>query len=253
MNTPEVRLPSPGGQPDFKPVGRRRYVYLILLVLAAMLAGAAAVWQYQRVAASDTKASAEQVSDLREVVKQREADVSFLRSQLDTSEGERAVDRAARLGLEEQLKALQDDVGQLHDRLAFYEQLLPAGPEGTISVRGLDLERVTQGLRYRILLMRSGRPGAAAFSGALQFLAQGVREGKDVTIVLSPLHSSDGQVAVAADAKKSEGDRIALSFDQYQRDQGVLAVPMDFVPVSITANVLEGNVVRASRTVKLPF
>ncbi|MFC4278893.1 DUF6776 family protein [Achromobacter aloeverae] len=48
-------------------------------------------------------------------------------------------------------------------------------------------------------------------------------------------------------------DTIPFDFDQYQRGQGLLGLPKGFVPGAITLNVLEGGVVRATRTVKGPF
>jgi hypothetical protein len=44
---------------------------------------------------------------------------------------------------------------------------------------------------------------------------------------------------------------LALQFDQYQRSQGILAIPEGFVPESVTVSVLEGETVRATRSVKL--
>ena len=44
---------------------------------------------------------------------------------------------------------------------------------------------------------------------------------------------------------------LALQFDQYQRSQGMLALPEGFVPESVTITVLEGDTVRATRSVKL--
>ena len=40
---------------------------------------------------------------------------------------------------------------------------------------------------------------------------------------------------------------LALQFDQYQRSQGMLALPEGFVPESVTITVLEGDTVRATQ------
>ena len=74
------------------------------------------------------------------------------------------IERAARQELETQLRAAQAEVGRVRDQLAFYEQLLPPGPEGSVDIRGAQVERAGQGLRYKVLLMRSGRNGGAPFS-----------------------------------------------------------------------------------------
>lgn len=218
---------------------------------AGIVLGAAAVLGYQYTVAPAGGLTAEQGAALQADAARGRADTQFLRSQLDTADGELAVERAARRELDEQMRAAQADAGQLRDRLAFYEQLLPPGPEGTVDVRRFDLESQPQGLRYRVLLMRSGRAGSAPFVGTLQFMAEGVKHGENVTIELTPLQSRGDEPAPAA--REATSGVLALDFDQYQRNQGVLGIPDDFVPVSVTVNVLEGTVVRASRVTRLSF
>jgi hypothetical protein len=193
---------------------------------------------------------------------QRSADLEFVRRQLDMAEGELAVERSMRESLTAQVGTQLDQLGTLHDRLAFYEQLLPAGPGGVVSVRGMDIEQSADGLRYRVLLMRSARNGSPPFVGSLQFVADGTQDGKPKTLVLRLLRPADpaaGASAPAAGGKTpaaqapTPADMIPFDFDQYQRGQGLLALPDGFVPTSITLNVLEGGVVRATRTVKAPF
>jgi hypothetical protein len=58
---------------------------------------------------------------------------------------------------------------------------------------------------------------------------------------------------VGADTQAPAGlaPGLALSFDQFQRREGHLALPQGFVPESVTIDVLEGDAVKASRTVTL--
>ena len=74
-------------------------------------------------------------------------------------------------------------------------------------------------------------------------VAEGVRGGQQETLSLSPLTGSP---------LVNEGDEsdLEIAFDRYQRVQGLLAIPEGFEPHTITLNVQEGNVVRASRSVK---
>ncbi|WP_420226947.1 hypothetical protein [Pigmentiphaga litoralis] len=44
---------------------------------------------------------------------------------------------------------------------------------------------------------------------------------------------------------------MALSFRQYQRAEGALALPANFTPRSVTVRVLEGGAVRSQSTVTL--
>ncbi len=219
----------------------------------------------------------EQVQAQDASLRQREAEARFLRAQLDTADGEIAVERAARQELETQLRASQAEVGRVRDQLAFYEQLLPPGPAGSIDIRGAEFSRVGSGLRYRVLLMRSGRGGESAFSGELRFQANGIQQGQMVTVELSPQQVKTDEAAapaavlppaaaqavpaeeapaatVANGANGGNGTGLlALNFDQFQRSQGVLALPEGFVPESVTVTVLEEGTVRATRNVKLEF
>lgn len=99
--------------------------------------------------------------------------------------------------------------------------------------------------------MRSGRNGAAPFAGTLRFQAVGTLKGETVTVDLAPMQVKAESGPVPATGETTTAASLALQFDQYQRSQGVLAVPEGFVPESVTISVLEGDVVRASRSVKL--
>jgi hypothetical protein len=48
-------------------------------------------------------------------------------------------------------------------------------------------------------------------------------------------------------------DTLALKFEQYQRLEGVLALPDGFTPEAAVVSVLEGKTVRASQSVELRF
>jgi len=169
---------------------------------------------------------------------------------------ELTIEQAARSELEKSLIALQEELGRTKDHLAFYEQLLPPGPQGAIALRAVELERQKQDLRFRVLLMRSGKPGER-FNGRLQFVASGMKDGKEVTAVLQPSQSivfknSDSNSPVnTLGAATQDQDSLKLSFDQFQRSQGVLALPTDFEATSVVVSILSGDIVLASRKVDL--
>ncbi|MBR8656511.1 hypothetical protein KDH83_24670 [Achromobacter sp. Marseille-Q0513] len=194
-------------------------------------------------AASDPVPSGAQ----EEAMRQQRTQLRFTQGQLDAADGELVIERAARQELETQLRAAQAEVGRVRDQLAFYEQLLPPGPEGSVDIRGAQVERAGQGLRYKVLLMRSGRNGGAPFSGALRFQAVGTLKGETVTVELAPMQVK----SETTPAPEGVAAGLALQFDQYQRSQGMLALPEGFVPESVTITVLEGDTVRATRSVKL--
>lgn len=177
----------------------------------------------------------------------------------EQASGELGVERAVRIELERNLRKAEQDLGQMRDKLAFYEQLLPPGPQGSIDVRAFDIQRQSGALGYRVLLMRSGKPGER-FSGSLQFVAAGKRDGQSETLVLKPLQAQAATAPISG-TPSAEGvatavtdqapDVLKLEFDQFQRSQGLLAVPEGFVPETVTVRVVEGDIILASRRVDL--
>ncbi len=223
-------------------------------VLAGALAGAAAGYYYARVVYRPVDAvvlSVAQVEARDEAMRQQAVQLRYVRGQLDTADGELVIERSARQELETQLHGAQAELGRVRDQLAFYEQLLPPGPEGTVGIRGAQIDRDGAGLRYKVLLMRSGRGGAAPFAGTLRFQATGMLKGEIVTVDLAPMQVKAENGSEPATAENAATASLALQFDQYQRSQGILALPEGFVPENVTISVLEGDVVRASRSVKL--
>lgn len=173
-------------------------------------------------------------------------------------EGRLLVEESTRRGLETTLGTLQAEFGRAQDSLAFYEQLIPPGPNGAVTIRALDIERTGPHLRYRVLLMRSGSHDKP-FQGSLQFLADGRLDGQKASASLLPItvQGTDGdgassKEAVQVDAAKPEAGLMAVEFADFQRSSGVLGLPPGFVPESVTINVLEGRTLRTSRSVDLP-
>src|SRR5690606_7320917 len=94
------------------------------------------------------------------------------------------VEESTRKGLEASLQALQSELGQTRDQLAFYDQLLPPGPKGAISIRALEVERLGPTLQFRALLMRNAQDDSP-FSGRMQFVASGKQDdGQEAKITL---------------------------------------------------------------------
>ncbi len=189
-----------------------------------------------------------------------ELQLQAAQSRIEQAQGEVLIERAARAELEKNLSISQTDLGKLKDQLAFYEQLLPPGPQGSIDLRAVDITVQGHALSYRVLLMRSGKPGER-FNGRLEFIASGRENNKDATYVLSPLQSGlltnvpkPGSVQaqpVQSVVKDAFADLLKLDFEQFQRSQGMLALPAGFEARTVTVRVLEGDIVLASRRVDL--
>lgn len=165
------------------------------------------------------------------------------------------IEQASRIELEKSLSQTQSELDYVRDQLAFFEELLPSGPAGSIRLRAVDLDREETGLSYRVLMMRSGKR-TDVFCGSLQFVATGTQDEKsNVSVSLNPLNV-DGQGNAVTEPLRSSrhmlpDDELKLEFDRFQRSQGYLALPKGFEPKYVTVRVLSGSIVLATRRVDL--
>lgn len=242
----------------------------LLIVLALVLglgfgAWATHYWLGQRIQASH----AQQQQVLQRTLDRMRADLVAQQTRADTLAGQLVIERSTLQGLEAALQKAQVEAGLERDKVAFYEQLIPPGPQGSVAVRALDIQQQGPMLHYRAVLMRNAQQ-QKPFSGRLQFIAKGKQKGENVQLELLPARAS----SVAANGNDSENGAqppdsspdqqladaqaaaagqalLQVSFEQFQRSTGLLQLPADFLPLQVTLNVLEGDTVRASRTVKL--
>lgn len=187
-------------------------------------------------------------AQFEQVVGQGQLDLSAAQAKMDLLSGQLAVEKSTRSGLEATLEKTQDDLARTRDQLAFYDQLLPVGPKGTISVRAFEVRVRGATLQYRVLLMRNA-PGDVPFDGLMQFMAKGLLLGKAVQIKLEPAQA-DIAHAPTGQRNPAEGE-FALKFDEFARSQGLLALPDGFVPEAVTLNILEGKALRVSSSVNV--
>jgi len=171
-------------------------------------------------------------------------DLAALHAKVDLLQGQLAVEKSTRSGLESSLQQAQDELSRARDRLAFYDQLLPPGPKGSIGIRAFEVRAQGPVLHYRVLLMRNAA-GVATFKGTMQFVATGLRQGKTVKIILEPAQAAGGQGA--------QPGVLALDFDQFQRSQGLLSLPDGFIPRAVTLDIYEGKTLRASGSADVPL
>lgn len=204
-------------------------------------------------------------SELELGLHQSRADLEQARAQLNAVQARLTIEESTRKGLETTLQSTQAELGHARDQLAFFDQLFPPGPKGAVSIRALDIQRQGSRLFYKVLLMRNGA-NSEAFQGRLKFIASGIQDGKKAKVELkiakyadaainsaaSPVAEVGAKVNADANAKVGNASDFALNFEQFQRSGGLLSVPDGFVPQTITVNVLEGDAIRATRSVNLP-
>lgn len=229
-----------------KSKGRWLWLVFPVFLLGLVVGGVGARFWFNDQASQEYKVVRQELETLLE---QSRSSLAQANSQLDAVQGQLMVEESTRKGLEASLQDSQAELGRANEQLAFFNQLLPPGPAGSVSIRALDIERQGPILQYKVLLMRTGADGKP-FKGVMQFVATGSQQGKTVKIELPAVKLP---VAASADAgDNAETNGLELSFDQFQRSGGFLSIPEDFTPQTVTLNVLEGATVRMSRTVNLP-
>ena len=214
------------GLGGFPATRRARLVLPTLTLVFALGLGLSCFWLGKQTGGQTQRLNLEFESALA----QNKTDLATVHTTLDAAYGQLAVEKSTRWGLEAALQQAQTELGRARDQLAFFEQLLPAGPDGAVSIRAFELEQQGSALQYQVLLTRNASDGAV-FDGLLRFASKGVKEGRTVHLTLEP-----GQT---------------LNFDQFRRSTGLLRLPAGFVPESVTLDVLRAGKVHASHTVAL--
>ncbi len=192
-----------------------------------------------------------------------------LEHQYNEQKAKALLDNAMIAQYSREIVRLNDELTRLNGELAFYEEMIPAGPDGAISLRAFEAQQEGRYISFKLMLSVSGRGLQQPFVGRLQFTAQGERDGKPQTITLYPevvpsvATSSDsgsliGSIAQAgaetkgADLKSAQMSPILeLNFSRIQRREGLLVIPFGFTPKEITLKVLEGKSVKLSKTIAL--
>ncbi|MAK54361.1 MAG: hypothetical protein CML17_00675 [Pusillimonas sp.] len=196
--------------------------------------------------------AAQQYSNLQTefdvTVAQLRYDMSQLVAQKEALQSQLSVERSTRRSLESSLQRAQSDLAKSGERLAFYDQLLPPGPSGSVSIRALTIQPNGTFLAYRVLLTRNAQPGSE-FNGHVEFVANAEKNGESVKITLSP---ATGQAMEGTTASDNAVSSFPVSFDQFQRLEGLLTMPEGVTLTSVTLNIIEGGAVRVSRSVNLP-
>ncbi|RTZ39939.1 hypothetical protein EKL30_16905 [Candidimonas sp. SYP-B2681] len=224
---------------------RNTYVLIMLALVAGLVVGAASVHLW--VASQAMRANDATQESLAVLLTETRAELFQTHARIDALQGQLTVEESTRKGLEASLQQAQAELGLARDQVAFFDQLLPPGPAGSVSIRALDIEQRGPNLHYRVLLMRNSAE-ELPFKGLMQFVAKGSRQGKAVKIVLQAPQLPGNLVTANVDPLTSG---FELNFDQFQRSGGLLSIPDGFLPQTITLNVLEGTRVRVSRTVNV--
>jgi hypothetical protein len=189
--------------------------------------GAIALWAFEfgKDIAGLERGASEELHQLR-------SEVADLRQQRDIAGSGATAERAAREALTARIRQLESENRSMRDDLAFFEHLMPAGGGSGVAIRGLQAE-VLDGatLKWQVLLMQPGK-NAPEFRGRLEVSMSGTLNGQPW-------------------AMEMPGPAQPLTFRQYRRAEGAIALPLQAVVKNVTAKVVDGNATRAVQTIKL--
>ena len=131
-----------------------------------------------------------------------------------------------------QVKQLELDNRSLKDDLGFFEKLLPASGVDGVSIRGLQAD-VQNGakIKWQVLVIQATK-NAPVLSGRLDISFSGTVNGKPWSTSIP-------------------GGPQAITIKQYGRVEGELDLPAQVVVKGVSAKVMDGNVVKATQSIKL--
>lgn len=204
------------------------------LALVFGFSAAVALWAFEvgKDIAGLDKTSREELSQLRQEAASLREERDKAQSISNTSGGILIAEKAVQDKMASQIKQLQSDNRSLRDDLGFFEKLLPASANDTVSIRGLQAEVVSETqLRWQVLVIQPVKD-APTFNGKLELTITGTQAGKAWTMSLP-------------------GGAQALQFKQSRRVEGMLDLPPSTMVKAVTAKVFEGTSVRAVQTFKL--
>ena len=230
------------------------WLQALVWIVILGLSGALALWTHD-LGRSITGLDRRQIESKLDHLKVQLTKMTEERNQLSASasaaQSNLAIERATLEKLMAQVKALEVENTRLREDLAFFERMVPAPANHGVSIRSFSLQREPggTGVRYRLLVGQGGKP-VRDFSGNVQLVVTGVQEGRTVTLTL-PDESAAVRLGAAAGSVLNNPQAFVLSFRTFQRLEGTIPLPPDWVLKSVQAKVLENGTVRAQQNAAL--
>jgi hypothetical protein len=177
---------------------------------------------------------------LKEDIRNREAELAELRSQVASAERQMQIERATYGDLARQVKTLSNENAALREDLAFFQSLMAAGgKEGSVTINRFRVqpEALPGEYRYRLLLVQTGQR-VKEFQGTLQFVLN-LEQGERKYVLTLP-----------REGERNAGD-YQISFKFFQRVEGTFKVAPEAVVKSLQIRVFENGSVapKLSQTV----
>lgn len=202
---------------------------LILIVVAAAVSLALAVWMYdagRRFAGFDRGEVSEEIEHLRDEVARLDRENARLREAADGGDAKLKIEQTAGVQLAGQVKSLEEENRRLKEDLAFFENFAPTSGKLEINRFTVQPDVLPGEYRYRLLVVLGGAKRERQFQGSLQL------------VLNLEDHGHDGMIVVP-DAAGSSNFR--LNFKYFQRMEGIFRVPREARLRSVQARVLESG------------
>lgn len=212
-----------------------------LLAIVLGFCAAIGLWAFEfgKDIAGLDKGSKEELLRLRTVVATLQSNLEKVAQEKDkaqsianTADTILTTEKAAQERLAQQVKQLEADNRSLRDDLGFFEKLIPASGSDGVAIRGLQAELLSAStLKWQVLVIQASR-NAAEFNGRLELAFTGTLNGKPWTATLP-------------------AGPQAIKIGQYGRLEGTFDLPSQVLVKSVVAKVMDGNVMRATQSIKL--
>ena len=174
--------------------------------------------------------AAQALARLNGEIRQREARIMELRSQVAAAERQMQIERATYGDLAKQVKSLAEENAVLREDLGFFQSLMAAGgKEGALSINRFRVQpEVLPGeYRYRLLLVQNGQR-VKEFQGTLQFVLN--------------LEQGDRKFALTLPQEgEANTKEYQVSFKFFQRVEGTFKVAPGAVVKSLQIRVFENG------------
>ncbi|GAA6143075.1 DUF6776 family protein [Hydrogenophaga sp. 5NK40-0174] len=209
-------------------------VRMLLLAVVLGFSSALAIWAFEfgkEIAGLEPNVQ-EELERLRDEVSTLSTDLTEAKLVADTSGSLLTAEKAAQEQLLVRIKQLEADNQALRNDLGFFERLIPANGSSALSIRGLQVDRMSGSqLKWQVLMIQPLK-NAPDFHGELEISFTGSMDGKP----WSKGHSSDSQ---------------RVTVNRYLRLEGLVDVPTNAVVKTVTAKILQNGTVKSVQTIKL--
>jgi len=174
--------------------------------------------------------AAQALARLNGEIRQREARILELRSQVAAAERQMQIERATYGDLAKQVKLLAEENAVLREDLGFFQSLMAAGgKEGALSINRFRVqpEALPGEYRYRLMLVQNGQR-VKEFQGTLQFVLH--------------LEQGDRKFALTLPQEgEANTKEYQVSFKFFQRVEGTFKVAPGAVVKSLQIRVFENG------------